>query len=267
MMTDIFISILLVTALILLIVAILLLKVVRVYVQESLNPSPYISAEEREKLDLQTAAEPKPEAIKEKLSIWSKIMGLKPLSAEKDLVMEHKFDGIEELDNPTPAWFMVLFYGTICFAIVYMLSYHVFEWGPLQEEEYVIELKKAEEEKAALLLKPGNAANKINENNVEQLTDPAAIQAGAAIFKTACASCHGEHAEGLVGPNLTDEYWLHGGSIKDIFKTIKYGVPDKGMIAWEKTMRPKQIAEIASYILSLQGTNPAGAKAPQGEKM
>jgi cytochrome c oxidase cbb3-type subunit 3 len=270
MMTDIFISILLATALILLAVALLLLKVIKVYVQESVNPTPYITPAERKRLasldaDAEANAVVSPQT--EKLSIWSKIMGLKPLSAEKDLVMEHKFDGIEELDNPTPAWFMVLFYGTITFAIVYLLSYHVFEWGPLQEEEYVMELKKAEEEKTAMLLKPGNAANKINENNVEQSTEPAVLQSGAALFKTACAPCHGEHAEGLVGPNLTDEYWLHGGSVKDIFKTIKYGVPDKGMIAWEKTMRPKQIADITSYIMSLKGSNPPGAKAPQGVKL
>ena len=130
-----------------------------------------------------------------------------------------------------------------------------------------MQLQKAEEEKTAMLLKPGNAANKINENNMEQSTDPAVIAAGAAIFKTACAACHGEKGEGLVGPNLTDEFWLHGGTAKDIFKTIKYGVPDKGMIAWEKTMRPKQIADIANFILSLQGSKPAGAKGPQGTKL
>src|SRR5690606_17406499 len=152
------------------------------------------------------------------------------------------------LDNPTPAWFMVLFYGTIIFGIIYLLNYHIFSWAPLQDEEYAIELKQAEEAKTAMLLKPGNAANKINEDNVEQSTDAAVLQAGAVLFKTACSPCHGEHAEGLVGPNLTDEFWLHGGTVKDIFKVIKYGVPDKGMIAWEKTMRPKQIADITSYI-------------------
>src|SRR5690606_5524518 len=112
-------------------------------------------------------------------SLWLRLMGLKPISEEKDLVMEHTFDGIAELDNPTPAWFMVLFYGTIIFAIIYLLNYHVFNWAPLQDEEYVIELKQAEEAKTAMLLKPGNGANKINENNVEQSKDAAVLQAGA----------------------------------------------------------------------------------------
>jgi len=264
-MTDLMILLLLVTAVMVLIVALLILKVIRIFVKESLDPTLFTSPEEKARLATEV---PKEQPVKpEGSSLWNKILGLKPVSAEKDLVMEHTFDGIAELDNPTPAWFMVLFYGTIIFAVVYLLSYHVFGWGVLQEEEYAIELKQAEESRTAMLLKPGNAANKVNENNVEQSKDAAVLQSGAALFKTACAPCHGEQAQGIVGPNLTDEYWLHGGTIKDIFKTIKYGVPDKGMIAWEKTMRPKQIAELASYILSLQGSNPPGAKAPQGTKL
>ena len=264
MMTEIFIAILLITAIIMLGVSFLLLKVIRVFVEEATNPTIFASPEEKR---LQKLARLEEASKKEKgPSIWTRLMGLKPLSEEKDLMMEHSFDGITELDNPTPAWFMVLFYGTIIFAVVYLLNYHVFNWSPLQDEEYTIELQKAEEAKTAMLLKPGNAANKINENNVEQSSDAAVLQAGAGLFKTACSPCHGEKAEGLVGPNLTDEYWLHGGTVKDIFKTIKYGVPDKGMVAWEKTMRPKQIADITNYILSLQGSNPPGAKAAQGTK-
>jgi cytochrome c oxidase cbb3-type subunit 3 len=265
MMTDVFIALLLVLALLILGVSVLILKVVKVYTQETLHPSPFATAEEKEmrRLALNRA---RAEKIK-KPGLMTKLMGLKPISEEKDLVMEHTFDGIAELDNPTPAWFMVLFYGTITFAIVYLLSYHVFGWAPLQDEEYTIELKQAEEAKTAMLLKPGNAANKVNENNVELSKDPAVLQSASLLFKSTCAPCHGENAQGIVGPNLTDAYWLHGGTVKDVFKTIKYGVPEKGMIAWEKTIRPKQIAELASYILSLQGSNPAGAKAPQGTKL
>jgi cytochrome c oxidase cbb3-type subunit 3 len=246
-------------------VAFLLLKVIRVFVEETTNPTVFASAEEK-KLRKAAAVEAVDGKMK-RPSVWVRLAGLRPLSEENDLVMEHTFDGITELDNPTPAWFMVLFYGTIIFGIIYLLNYHVFSWAPLQDEEYTIELKQAQEEKTAMLLKPGNAANKINENNVAQSSDAAVLQAGAALFKTACSPCHGEKAEGIVGPNLTDEYWLHGGTVKEIFKTIKYGVPDKGMISWEKTMRPKQIADIANYILSLQGSKPAGAKAPQGTKL
>jgi len=263
-MTDIFIWVLLITAALLLVVSMLLLKVIKVFVQESLNPTRLTTPEER-KLRRLAAEKAELEAPK-KPSIWSKLMGLRPIAEEKDIVMEHQFDGIAELDNPTPAWFMVLFYGTIIFAIVYLLSYHVFGIGNLQEEEYSIELRQAEDAKTAFLQKPGSSANKINENNVEQSKDAAVITAGAGLFKTACAPCHGEHAEGLVGPNLTDEFWIHGGTVKDIFRTIKYGVPVKGMIAWEKTLKPKQISDLASYIMSLKGSNPAGAKAPQGVK-
>jgi cytochrome c oxidase cbb3-type subunit III len=263
-MTDMFIWALLITAVLLLAVSVLLLKVIKVYVQESLNPTRLATPEEKRLRRI--AAEKSEMVLPKKPSIWLKLMDLRPIAEEKDIVMEHQFDGIAELDNPTPAWFMVLFYGTIIFAIIYLLSYHVFGLGNLQEEEYAIELRQAEDAKIAFLQKPGSAANKINENNVEQSKDAGALTAGAGLFKTACAPCHGEHAEGLVGPNLTDEFWIHGGTVNNIFKTIKYGVPDKGMIAWEKTLKPKQIADLASYIMSLKGSNPAGAKAPQGVK-
>lgn len=264
-MTDLFIGLLLAVAIIMLIVSMLILKVIKIYAKETLNPMPFATAEEREKRRLElegdyTENPPKP-------SLLTRIMGLRPMSDEKELVMEHTFDGIAELDNPTPAWFMVLFYGTIIFAVVYLLSYHVFGWAPLQEEEYAIELRQAEEAKTAMLMKPGNVSNQINENNVELIDNPGELKTAAILFKSSCAPCHGENGQGIVGPNLTDAYWLHGGTVKDIFKTIKYGVPDKGMIAWEKTIRPKQIAELTSYILSLQGSNPPEAKVPQGNKL
>jgi cytochrome c oxidase cbb3-type subunit 3 len=264
-MTDIFIGVLLIAVIMVLAVSLLILKVIRIYVQESMYPRPFATAEEKE--SARHAAERAEAEKPQKPAFWTKLMGLRPISEEKDLVMEHTFDGIAELDNPTPAWFMVLFYGTVIFAMVYLLSYHVFGIGMLQDEEYAVELKQADEAKTAMLLKPGNASAKVNENNVTLSKEPAVLQSGAAIFKGACTPCHGEHAEGLVGPNLTDEYWLHGGTVNAIFKTIKYGVPEKGMIAWEKTLRPKQISELSSYILSLQGTKPAGAKAPQGNKL
>jgi cytochrome c oxidase cbb3-type subunit 3 len=262
--TDLFICLLLLTALLLVFVSFLVLKVVKIYAQEVLNPIRFATPEEKrlraiELEKLETAKPIKP-------PLWLKIMSLKPIEQEKSLVMEHTFDGIEELDNPTPAWFMVLFYGSIIFAIGYLLNYHVFNFGKLQDEEYAIEVQQAEDAKTAMLMKPGNAANQVNENNVTISEDKTQLADAALLFKNACSPCHGENAQGIVGPNLTDEFWLHGGSVKDIFKTIKYGVPDKGMIAWEKTMRPKQIAAMANYILSLEGSHPAGAKAPQGKK-
>lgn len=264
-MTDILIWGLLILSVCILIVSILVLKVIKIFIKESLHPTSFASEEERERYRLE---QEKLEAEKpEEKSFWAKIMQLRPISEEKELIMEHEFDGIAELDNPIPAWFMVLFYATIIFAVGYLFTYHVMDWGKNQEQEYAAELQKAEDDRIALLQKPGGGtANKINENNVVQTNDKAVLQAGATLFKNVCTPCHGEHGEGSVGPNLTDDYWLHGGTIKDVFKTIKYGVPEKGMIAWEKQMNAKQISDIANYVLSLKGTNPPGAKAPQGVK-
>ncbi len=261
---DIVIGLMLVTAIMILCVAILLLKVIKFYVNESINPTPFATPEERAKRKLEQEALLALE--KQKPSIWTKLMQLKPMEEEKNLVMDHKFDGISELDNPTPAWFMVLFYGTIIFAICYLLTYHVFGFGKLQDEEYTAEIEQAADAKAAFLANPVNSASAVNENNIVQSKDAAVLKNGQALFATRCPPCHGDHAQGIVGPNLTDEYWLHGGKIKDVFKTIKYGVPEKGMISWEKSMSAQQISDIANYVLSLQGTKPAGAKAPQGTK-
>ena len=167
------------------------------------------------------------------------------------------------LDNPVPGWFNFLFYGSIAVGIMYFITYHVADWGPSQEQEYVIEMKAADEEKKLYL---SNSANKIDESTVAISTEAPVISAGKAVYDANCVACHGDKGQGTVGPNLTDEYWLHGGKITNVFKTIKYGVPEKGMISWEKTLTPKQISEVSNYIMSLEGTNPANGKAAQGEK-
>jgi cytochrome c oxidase cbb3-type subunit 3 len=246
-------------------VSALVLKVVKLYARESINPILFTSAEEKarvqKELDLaQKLKESRP-------SVFTRLLGLKPIEEESSLIMEHEFDGIAELNNPTPAWFMVLFYGSIIIAVIYMLNYEVLGFGPSQEQEYATELEQAVVDKEAFLSKPGNAKNAVNESNVVQSKDVAIIKEGAALFQTRCTPCHGNHAEGVVGPNLTDEYWLHGGKVGDVFKTIKYGVPEKGMIAWEKSLSATQISDLTNYILSLQGSKPANAKAPQGDKL
>jgi len=242
------------------IVALALLKTVQVMASEIKNPSTLPVEEPARMLEYSEWQE----AEKNGPGIWARLMGLRPISEEKDMMLEHDFDGITELDNPTPAWFNVMFYGTILFAVVYLLNYHVFNWSPLQDEEYAIEMKTAETEKAAFLAKAGNL---IDENSVKASTDGAVIAAGKAVFTANCVACHGQQGEGTVGPNLTDEFWIHGGTVNAIFKTIKYGVPEKGMIAWEKTLTPKQTSDVSNYILSLKGTNPPNPKAPQGTKM
>ena len=190
---------------------------------------------------------------------WRKLLGVRPIEEEKDIMIDHEYDGIVELDNPVPIWFNALFYGTIIFGLIYILVYHVFGWGMNQDQEYVHELAQAEKAKQEYLSK---AANLVDESSVEY--NAALAPAGKAIFTANCAACHGANGEGTIGPNLTDRSWLHGGEIKDIFKTVKYGVPEKGMVPWEQTLTPGQIAEVSSYIISLRDSNPANPKGAEG---
>jgi len=198
---------------------------------------------------------------KPKGEVWQKLLSLRPLAEEKEILIEHAYDGIQELDNPIPAWFMYLFYGTIIFAICYLLNYQVFHIGQNQYEEYKTEMAEAD---IAHKLYLSKTANQVDENTVKLTHDPAVITSGQAIFKTNCVPCHGDHAQGVVGPNLTDDYWLHGSKVNDLFKTVKYGVLTKGMPTWEKVLSPKQISDVVNYVKSLHGTNPSNAKAPQG---
>lgn len=194
---------------------------------------------------------------------WERFLQFKPVSSDKDAMFHHDLDGIQELDNPPPPWFMFLFYGTILFAVIYFVRFTITGNGPTQQEEYVAELTAADEAHQAYLAK---AANLIDETNVIAMTDAADLDAGKALFQEKCAVCHLADGGGQVGPNLTDEYWLHGGGVKEIFKTIKYGVTEKGMQSWQKDLNPKQMQQLASFILTLQGTKPATPKEPQGEK-
>ncbi|WP_242920185.1 c-type cytochrome [Pontibacter liquoris] len=172
----------------------------------------------------------------------------------------HDFDGIQEYDNDLPPWWKTMFYVSIVFAIGYMLYYHVFHTGALQEEEYAQEMQQA----ALFSAKANNDPNAKTDYKV--LTDATALENGKKTFIQNCAACHGQEAQGGVGPNLTDEYWLHGGDVNEVFHTVKFGVPAKGMVAWQGKLGKDQILEVSSYILSLQGSNPANAKEPQGEK-
>ena len=183
-----------------------------------------------------------------------------PLDREAEVATDHNYDGIVELDNSLPPWWVYLFYGTIAFAMVYLVYFNYFD-GPTQKMEYDTEVAQALVKKNELLKK---AAAAVDETSVVVLSDDASIAKGKGSFVTKCAACHGQNGEGLVGPNLTDEYWIHGGGIKDIFKTIKYGWPEKGMISWESQIQPLEMQQIASFIYSLKGSKPANAKAPQG---
>ncbi len=188
---------------------------------------------------------------------------LAPVEHEKAMLLDHSYDGIHELDNYMPPWLKYLFWGTIAFAAIYLVNFAFLGLVKTSEQEYVTELAEAQRQIEAYQL---GAGEKINENNVMLVNDAASLKAAKTIYEQNCRACHGAAGEGGVGPNLTDEYWLHGGEVKEVFKSIKYGVPAKGMIAWQQKLRPNQMQQVASYILSLKGTNPANAKAPQGEK-
>lgn len=195
----------------------------------------------------------------EKINAAPSAKGIK----DEEISMGHDFDGIEELDNPTPPWWRMGFVLSVVIGLVYIWYYEMNTTTPDQYEELAITTRDADEAVKEYLAK---SANNVDENTVVYLQNPADIAAGQAVFVQMCAACHGADGGGNeVGPNLTDEYWLHGGSIHDIFKTVKYGVTEKGMKSWKDDFSPMQIAQLSSYIKSLKGSTPANAKAPQGE--
>ncbi len=199
--------------------------------------------------------------------LLSKATDAVPVEEEdKVLMMDHEYDGIRELDNHLPPWWKWLFYITIVFAVVYMFVYHVIDVLPLSHEEYEIAMADARAAKEeALAASPEGG---IDENTVEITDDPEVLSRGKAIYDRECVACHAPEGQGLIGPNFTDNYWIHGGTIGDIFRTIKNGVPEKGMIPWEGKLSPSDIRDVANYILTFVGTTPKGPpppKEPQGE--
>jgi len=181
---------------------------------------------------------------------------------ESSLLLSHDYDGIKELDNKLPTWWVYLFYGCIIFAAVYLVRFEIMG-GDNQEMELKKEMDKAKIDVAEYMK---TAPDLMDEKTVTLLTDPAELALGETIFTTNCAACHRADAGGQIGPNLTDENWVLGGGIKNVFHTITNGGRDgKGMIAWKGTLKPKEIQYVASYILSLKGSNPKEPKAPEGD--
>ncbi|MBM3425644.1 MAG: c-type cytochrome [Bacteroidetes bacterium] len=210
-------------------------------------------------------------ALADQPSWWSKFkerfltgkldeVGGKEEEAKK--MSDHAYDGITELDNFMPPWLQWVFLGSIGFAFVYFVQYSVMGTGLTGAEEYQEEL--AQEALAAETRKASQLAG-IDETTVVFDTSESALKTGKSIFESNCAACHAADGGGGVGPNLTDSYWLHGGTIQDVFKVIKVGVVEKGMVPWQDQLSPEEIQQVASYILSLKGTTPASPKAPQGE--
>lgn len=194
--------------------------------------------------------------------IYKKSLGAKPIEKEQEIVLDHSYDGIRELDNNLPPWWVYMFYATIIFAAIYLLRYEVFN-DTNQIQEYEIEVAQA---KADFEEYKKNNKGLIDANTVELLTDAKDISAGKTIFGENCVACHKDDGGGGIGPNLTDDHWILGGGIKNIYHTISEGGrPGKGMIPWKSDLKPLEMAQVASYVMSLQGTSPADPKAPEGD--
>jgi cytochrome c oxidase cbb3-type subunit 3 len=206
-------------------------------------------------------------AAPSKLALWiqntyKKLRGGKPIEEEGEIILDHNYDGIKELDNNLPPWWLYGFYATIIFAFVYMLRYHVFNADD-QFAEYDIEY--AEANKAIEEYKK-TAKNLVDVNTVEVLTETADLNAGKKIFETNCVACHMADGGGGIGPNLTDKHWILGGGIKNVFNTISEGGRDgKGMVSWKANLKPIEMAQVASYVLQFQGTTPANPKEAEGD--
>lgn len=193
---------------------------------------------------------------------YDKLLDKKPLEKEEEIVLDHNYDGIKELDNNLPPWWLYGFYASIVFAGIYMARYHIFD-GSSQREEYLTEITEARE---AVEEYKKNANGLIDANTVELLTGEEDINRGKATFEANCVACHKIDAGGGIGPNLVDSYWILGGGIKNVFNTISEGGrTGKGMIAWKTDLKPEEIAQVASYVLSLHGSTPADPKEPEGE--
>jgi cytochrome c oxidase cbb3-type subunit III len=201
------------------------------------------------------------ETIRTRPSFWDRFNKSVTVEKEAAIMTDHEYDGIRELDNALPPWWKYGFYLTIVWSVFYLAHYHVAGSGPSSEDEYKAQVEEGQAEVAAYLAKMGNM---VDETNVTLLTDAADLAKGKEIYTALCVACHGPSGEGGVGPNMTDQYWKHGGDIKDLFKTVKYGVSGTGMKSWKSDISPAQMAAVSSYILSLQGTNPPNGKAPEG---
>lgn len=199
-------------------------------------------------------------------SWWSKILeviqGAVPVAHEEDVLLDHDYDGIHELDNNLPPWWLWIFYLSILYAVIYMGIYHFGGNGLTSGEKYVREMEIAQ---AQVDEYKANQVVFVDEANLVPLTEAVDLTAGEKIYTANCVACHGSLGEGGIGPNMTDDYWIHGGDIKDLYRIIKDGVIDKGMQSWAAMLPADQMHQVASYMLTLQGTNPPNGKEPQGD--
>lgn len=215
---------------------------------------------ELEKQGIDPASIDKYAWFKKLMKQWTKS---KSIEEETEIILDHNYDGIKELDNSLPPWWLYMFYATILFGAVYLVRYHILGADD-QATEYRKEVAAAERKLREV--KTDSKTVVIDENTVALKTDEATLKRGKAVFNLNCASCHAKDGGGGIGPNLTDEYWILGGGIKEVFTTISNGGRSgKGMVAWKKTLKSTDIEKVANYVLSLQGTKPASPKKAEGE--
>jgi cytochrome c oxidase cbb3-type subunit 3 len=193
---------------------------------------------------------------------YKKLVGTRPIEEEHELILDHNYDGIKELDNSLPPWWLYGFYASIIFGAVYLVKQHVFN-GENQYDELEAEYVQA---KIELEEYKKTAKDLVDFNSVSALTDAADLANGKKIFQENCVVCHMADGGGGIGPNLTDNHWILGGGIKNVFHTISEGGRNgKGMIAWKQSLKPSEMAQVASYVLTLQGITPANPKAAEGD--
>jgi len=193
---------------------------------------------------------------------YKKALGSKPIQEEHEIILDHNYDGIKELDNNLPPWWIWGFYASIIFAVIYLFRFEVFN-GDNQFKELETEYAEA---KIEIEEYKKTAKNLVDLNTVELLTEASDLSSGKVIFDLNCVACHKADGGGGIGPNLTDENWILGGGIKNVFKTVSEGGRDgKGMISWKQSLKPVEIAQVSSYLLQFQGTTPAEPKAAEGD--
>jgi cytochrome c oxidase cbb3-type subunit 3 len=238
-----------------------LLVAVEITISAVDNVTYYLLSEE-EKLQLIASEE---QSMTER-AWYKKIMQMltksKPLALEGELLLDHDYDGIKELDNDLPPWWKYLFIGSVIFAAIYLVRFEILD-GDNPEMELQKEMAEA---KIALEEYKKTAPDLMDVDKVTLLTDASDLAKGKAIFTTNCVACHKADGGGQIGPNLTDKHWILGGGIKNVFRTLtEGGRAGKGMISWKSILKPTEIQQVGSYVLSLQGTNPADGKPPEGE--
>ncbi|MEN1784088.1 MAG: cbb3-type cytochrome c oxidase N-terminal domain-containing protein [Bacteroidota bacterium] len=194
--------------------------------------------------------------------LYQRLTRTRAIEREQEIILDHNYDGIRELDNVLPPWWVYLFYVTIIFGVVYLVRFHITgDYDQALEYEQEVAAAKIEIEEYKK-----TAKNLVDVNTVTVLTDVADLSAGEKIYTASCVACHMADGGGGIGPNLTDNYWILGGGIKNVFRTISEGGRDgKGMVAWKNSLKPIEMAQVASYVLQFQGTEPANPKDAQGE--